>query len=67
MANWNIRLLSVTSILLAATAAAGIAAAQTTAKTAPDGQVTFTKNVAPILERACQNCHRTAPSRRCRC
>jgi mono/diheme cytochrome c family protein len=55
MANWNIRLLSVTSILLAATAAA----AQTTAKTAPGGQVTFTKNVAPILQRACQNCHRT--------
>ena len=28
------------------------------AKAGPDGQVTFTKDVAPILQRSCQNCHR---------
>jgi len=26
--------------------------------TAAQAQVTFTKDVAPILQRACQNCHR---------
>src|SRR6266576_795446 len=34
------------------------AGAQTAAKSKPDGQVTFTKDVAPILQRACQKCHR---------
>jgi hypothetical protein len=34
-------------------AAAGLAQAQTT-----PNQVTFTKDIAPILQRACQNCHR---------
>ena len=24
----------------------------------PDAQVTFTKDIAPILQRSCQNCHR---------
>jgi hypothetical protein len=38
-------------------AAAGTLMAQTTAKATPD-QVTFAKDVAPILQRACQNCHR---------
>jgi len=32
---------------------AAVALAQT-----PAGQVTFTKDIAPILQRACQNCHR---------
>ena len=27
--------------------------------------VTFTRDVAAILQRSCQMCHRTAPSRRC--
>src|SRR6516162_875051 len=26
--------------------------------TAPTGEITFTKNIAPILQRSCQNCHR---------
>ena len=30
------------------------------------GQVTFTKDIAPILQRSCQNCHRPDGSRRCR-
>ena len=33
------------------------ASAQSAAK-ATEPQVTFTKDVAPILQRACQNCHR---------
>ncbi len=37
----------------AAVAAIGITQAQTTSS-----QVTFTKDVAPILQKACQNCHR---------
>jgi mono/diheme cytochrome c family protein len=36
--------------------AAGSAAAQQAA--APEGQVTFAKDVAPILQRSCVNCHR---------
>ena len=27
-------------------------------QTAPQGQITFTKHIAPILQRSCQNCHR---------
>ena len=34
------------------------AAAQTPAKVAPQGQVTFDKDVMPIVQRSCQNCHR---------
>src|SRR5215475_5511570 len=31
-----------------------------TAQTAtPSGEVTFTKDVAPVLQRSCQNCHRS--------
>jgi mono/diheme cytochrome c family protein len=29
-----------------------------TAQSAPAGDVTFTKDIAPILQRSCQNCHR---------
>jgi len=58
MPNSKYRVFTFTTTLLAATAAAGMAAAQTAAKTANDGQVTFTKDVAPILQRACQDCHR---------
>jgi hypothetical protein len=39
--------------IVAAVGAAGLAQAQTT-----PNQVTFTKDIAPILQRACQNCHR---------
>src|SRR4051812_46546082 len=35
---------------------AGLAASLASAAT---GDVTFTKDVAPILQRACQNCHRS--------
>ena len=28
------------------------------AQAAPDGPVTFTKDIAPLLQRSCQNCHR---------
>src|SRR5947208_2367184 len=39
--------------------AAGSAEAQSAAKAAPGtGSVTFSKDIAPILQRACQNCHR---------
>src|SRR5262249_35149286 len=39
----------------AQSAAAGV---QSTEKVPNQGQVTFTKDVAPILQRSCQNCHR---------
>src|SRR5690348_2308851 len=48
------------AIVLAASiglAAAGLQA-QSTGKAAGAGSVTFSKDVAPILQRACQNCHR---------
>ena len=28
------------------------------AQSPPSGEVTFTKDIAPILQRSCQNCHR---------
>ena len=34
------------------------ALAQDSANAARAGQITFTKDVAPILQRSCQNCHR---------
>ena len=43
----------------AALAAAGLVALPASAAEAERGaEVTFTKNVAPILQRSCQNCHR---------
>ena len=44
------------SVLMAATRGTVVFAAQTTAATPQE--VTFTKHVAPILQRACQSCHR---------
>ena len=38
--------------------AAGAVLPQFEAGAAPDAAVTFTRDVAPILQRACQNCHR---------
>jgi hypothetical protein len=36
------------------------AAAVVTAQTSASGDVTFAKDIAPILQRSCQNCHRPA-------
>jgi len=44
--------------------AVGLAAAPESTRAAEAGEVTFTKDVAPILQRSCENCHRaegTAP------
>ena len=36
------------------------------AQSAPaPAQVTYTKDIAPILQRSCENCHRPMASRRC--
>ena len=35
-----------------------VATGQVAAQSAPDGPVTFTKDIAPILQRSCQQCHR---------
>jgi hypothetical protein len=37
---------------------ASVASSQTPAKATSNHQVTFTKDIAPILQRSCQNCHR---------
>ena len=44
--------------VLAFLAVAGAAAAQQNASAANQTPVTFTKDVAPILQRSCQTCHR---------
>jgi mono/diheme cytochrome c family protein len=44
--------------VLAFLAMAGVAAAQQSAPAASQTPVTFTKDVAPILQRSCQTCHR---------
>ena len=46
--------------VIAATAAFGsaVTAQQAAAPTATQPEVTFTKDIAPILQRSCQNCHR---------
>src|SRR5439155_16419201 len=49
---WVIVLGAASALVTAAPAAAQAA------KAAPDGQVTFTKDIAPILQRSCQRCHR---------
>jgi hypothetical protein len=41
-----------------ALAAAGTSPLQLTAQAPPARQVTFTKDIAPILQRSCQDCHR---------
>jgi len=48
----------VSKALVAMSAAALIASAQVPTKAANAGQVTFAKDIAPILQRSCQNCHR---------
>jgi mono/diheme cytochrome c family protein len=46
--------------VIAATAAFGsaVTAQQAAAPAAAQPEVTFTKDIAPILQRSCQNCHR---------
>ena len=44
-------------IVSAAVLMAATASAQTSAKPA-QGSVTFTKDIAPILQKSCQGCHR---------
>ena len=60
-ATWIDRLYHLFSVVLPALmvviVTTGNVAAQTTAAT-PQGEVTFTKDVAPILQRSCQTCHR---------
>jgi len=45
-------------ILLAVTAASAVGAAGSAAAQTADRPVTFTKDIAPILQRSCQQCHR---------
>jgi hypothetical protein len=51
---------ALSGILGAAAAAAvvGVAVAMPQAQTAAQADVTFTKDIAPILQRSCENCHR---------
>lgn len=51
-------LVSVTLPIVAVIASSQGLVAQTTAKVTAPNQVTFAKDVAPILQRSCQNCHR---------
>ena len=48
----------VAGALVAIVAAVGSRAALTAAAAAGPGDVTFTKDIAPILQRSCQGCHR---------
>jgi hypothetical protein len=60
MANTSTRGRGLTVVLSLAASAAYVAFAATGARAAqrtPD-QVTFTRDIAPILQRSCQNCHR---------
>ena len=45
-------------LALLAAAALGFVAAAPAGAAEADGVVTYTKHIAPILERSCQNCHR---------
>src|SRR5262245_66491282 len=46
------------ALLIGVFAPAMMMTADLSAQTAGQGQVTFTKDVAPILQRSCQSCHR---------
>ena len=50
------RSLGLFGLLLAASATAGVSIVAQTPAT-PAGEVTFTKDIAPILQRSCQECH----------
>jgi len=45
-------------VLMAMVLNTGISGAQTSTTTPPQGDVTFTKDVAPIVQQHCQECHR---------
>jgi hypothetical protein len=45
-------------IAIIMTAGVAILASSAAAQTAPQPQVTYSKDIAPILQRSCQNCHR---------
>jgi hypothetical protein len=53
-ARWALGLFSVSCAVFATTAVAGL---QEPTKAAVAGPVTFTKDVAPIFQKRCQNCH----------
>src|SRR5204863_298942 len=57
MAHWQ-RAFRILGMLVAAAMMASPVRAQNTAAGSGDRQVTFTKDVAPILQRSCQACHR---------
>src|SRR5437762_635111 len=59
MADWQ-RAFRTLGLVVGAVTAAGVSPlrAQNTAAGSGDRQVTFTKDVAPILQRSCQACHR---------
>src|SRR5882672_8393736 len=52
------RIVALSSLLLAALVAATVATIAQAPATTP-GDVTFTKDIAPILQRSCQECHHT--------
>ena len=54
--SWSFALAAGT--LAAATAGSAVPAAQQ-APAAPAAEVTYSKHIAPILQRSCENCHRT--------
>src|SRR5579864_788243 len=49
----------VAGVLATIVSAAGSRAALKADSAAVTGEVTFTKDIAPILQRSCQNCHRS--------
>ena len=53
--SWSFALAAGT--LAAATAGSAVPAAQQ-APAAPAAEVTYSKHIAPILQRSCENCHR---------
>src|SRR5438094_9895874 len=54
----NSSLLGVVVVAAAATMTQAAVRAQDSSAAAGDRQVTFTRDVAPILQRSCQTCHR---------
>ena len=53
-ANWG----GAAALVCAAVVGISTNARAQTARKSAEPQVTFTKDVAPILQKACQNCHR---------
>ena len=58
---------SVLALLGALATISSVSSVSTGAQAPGPATATFTKDVAPILQRSCQNCHRPDTSRRCRC